>query len=80
MPIENLQRELRSYVHRDRLLGFVFDIKLEKSAEQPSAEPATGLEVGLLLADLLAGTEKAEAARAMYEKVSSENPRGPGPL
>ena len=80
MPIENLQRELRSYVHRDRLSGLVFDIKLEKSAEQPSAEPATGLEVGLLLADLLAGTKKTEAARAMYEKVSSENPEAPGRL
>ena len=79
MSIENLQRELRSYVHRDRLSAFVFDIKLEKSAEQPSAEPATGLEVGLLLADLLAATEKTEAARAMYEKVSSEYPEAPGP-
>ena len=79
MPIENLQKELRSYVQQDRLSGLVFDIKLEKSAEQPSAEPATGLEVGLLLADLLAGTKKTEAARAMYEKVSSENPEAPGP-
>ena len=79
MPIENLQKELRSYVQQDRLSGLVFDIKLEKSAEQPSAEPATGLEVGLLLADLLAGTKKTEAARAVYEKVSSENPEAPGP-
>lgn len=80
MPIENLQRELRSYVQRDRLSGLVFDIKLEKSAEQPSAEPAAGLEVGLLLADLLAGTDKTEAARAMYEKVSSENPEALDPF
>ena len=79
IPIEKLQRELQSYVRQDRLNARVFDIKLEKSAERPSAEPAAGLEVGLLLADLLAKTKKTEEARAMYEKVSSENPEAPGP-
>lgn len=79
MPIETLQRELRSYVRQDRLTGLVFDIKLEKSAEKPFVEPAAGLEVGLLLADLLAGTKKNERAQAMYEKVSSENPEAPEP-
>ena len=79
MPIQRLQRELQSYVRQDRLTGLVFDIRLEKSAEGPSAETAAGLEVGLLLADLLAGIEKTEGARAMYEKVSSENPEAPGP-
>ena len=79
IPIEKLQRELQSYVRQDRLQAAVFDIKLEKSGERPSAEPAAGLEVGLLLADLLANTKKTEEARAMYEKVSSENPEAPGP-
>ena len=79
MPIEKLQRELQSYVRQDRLNGVVFDIKLAKSTERPSAEPAAGLEVGLLLAHLLARTKKTEEARAMYEKVSSENPEAPGP-
>ena len=79
MPIERLQRELQSYVRQDRLTGLVFDIKMEKSAEKPFAEPAAGLDVGLLLADLLAGTKKTERARAMYERVSSENPEAPGP-
>ena len=79
IPVEKLQRELQSYVRQDRLNARVFDIKLEKSAERPSAEPAAGLEVGLLLADLLAKTMKTEEARAMYEKVSSENPEAPGP-
>ncbi len=79
MPIEQLQRELQSYVRQDRLSGLVFDIKLEKSAERPSAELAPGLEVGLLLADLLAGIDKTEGARGMYERVSRENPEAPGP-
>ena len=79
VPIEKLQRELRSYVRQDRVNGAVFDMKLEKSADRPSVEPAGGLEVGLLLADLLANTKKTEEARAMYEKVSSENPEAPGP-
>jgi tetratricopeptide (TPR) repeat protein len=79
IPVEKLQRELQSYVRQDRLNGLVFDIKLEKSAERPLAEPAAGLEVGLLLADLLANIKKTDEARAMYEKVSSENPEAPGP-
>ena len=79
IPIEKLQRELQSYVRQGRSRGLVFDIKLEKSAERPSAEPAAGLEVGLLLAGLLAKTKKTEEARAMYEKVSSENPEASGP-
>ena len=79
IPIEQLQRELRSYVRQDRWNAAVFDIKLEKGAERPSAEPAADLEVGLLLADLLANTEKTEEARAMYGKASSENPEAPGP-
>ena len=79
VPIEKLQRELRSYVRQDRVNGAVFDIKLEKSAERPSVEPAAGLEVDLLLADLLSKTQKTEEARAMYERVSSENPEAPGP-
>ena len=79
ITIEELQRELKAYVRQDRWNAAVFDIKLEKGAERPSAEPAADLEVGLLLADLLANTEKTEGARAMYDKVSSENPEAPGP-
>ena len=78
-PIDYLRRELQSYVRQNQLTGLVFDIKLEKSADRPVAEPATGLEVGLLLADLLANTEKTEGARAMYARVASENPEAPGP-
>ena len=79
IPIETLERELQSYVRQDRRKAAVFDIQLEKGAERPSAEPAAELEVGLLLADLLARTEKTDEARALYEKVSSENPDAPGP-
>lgn len=79
IPIETLERELQSYVRQDRRNAAVFDIKLEKGAERPSAEPAAELEVGLLLADLLARTEKTEEAQAIYEEVSRENPEAPGP-
>ena len=78
VPIEELQRKVQTYVRQNRLNGAFFDIKLEKSAERPSVEPAAGLEVSLLLADLLAKTKKTEEARAMYEKISSENPEAPG--
>lgn len=79
VTIEELQRKVQSYVRQNRLNGAFFDIKLEKSAERPSVEPAAGLEVDLLLADLLSKTQKSEEARAMYERVSSENPEAPGP-
>ena len=79
ISIEQLHRELQSYVRPDRLNIGVLDIKLQKSAERPSTEQAEELEVGLLLAGLLANTKKTEEARAMYEKVSGGNPEAPGP-
>ena len=65
IPTEELQRDLQSYVRQGRLMGLVFDVKLEQSAERPSTEPVEGLEVGLMLADLLADIKKTEEAGEM---------------
>jgi Flp pilus assembly protein TadD len=50
-------------------------VKVEKSAEAPDIRPATMLESGLALADLLAVTRKREEARAAYETLARENPK-----
>jgi len=78
-PIEKLQRDLKSYVRQDRLRAVVLDLKLEENAERTSTEPLAELELGLLLADLVASLGKTEEARAIYKKVSRENPEAPGP-
>ena len=79
IPIGELERRLQSYVRQGRLLTAVFDLKLGRIAGRSFAEPATGLEVVLLLADLLANLGRTEEARAMYKKASTENPEAPGP-
>ncbi len=79
ISIEDLQRELQAHVQQVLLQGIVIDVKLDNGPEKPLATPATGLEVDLLLADLLAYIRKTEEARAMYRKASGENPDAPGP-
>ncbi len=80
ISIDDLNKELLLYVEQDLLLeGKVVEVKLEESAEEPSLERAEDLEVSLMLADLLAYTEKAEEARAMYRDLSKQNPDAPKP-
>src|SRR5205823_5233946 len=55
--------------------GMLFDVKLEKSAEEPDIEPAPALESGMVLADLLALTSKADAAKEAYETLERANPK-----
>ena len=79
IPIEKLQRELQSYVRQDRLKGLIFDIKLEKSAERPSAEPAARLEVGLLLAICLPTPRRPRKPGQCTRRFPARIPRPPVP-
>jgi tetratricopeptide (TPR) repeat protein len=53
----------------------VFDVKLEKSAEEPDILPAPPVESGEVLADLLALTGKREPAKEAYERLAKEYPK-----
>ena len=75
--LEQVQKDLRAYMRIDRLMGNLFDTKLEKLAEKPLAQPASALESGMVLANLLASTRKKDQAREMYEKLAAEYPDAP---
>jgi tetratricopeptide (TPR) repeat protein len=73
-------RDLRFYINGDRMRVVLFDVKLEKSAEQPETEPAPPLEVGVLLAEVLTSLRKGGEARKMLEELAKQHPKEPGPF
>jgi tetratricopeptide (TPR) repeat protein len=72
---EQLQKDLEQYMRGTQFNGMLFDIKLEKSAEEPDVEPAPALASGMVLADVLALTSKGDAAKEAYETLARENPK-----
>lgn len=75
--LTQVQADLEQYLRGTRFNAAFFDVTLEKSAEAPEIRPATGLESGMALADLLAGTRKRVAAKAAYESLARANPQDP---
>ena len=67
-----VQKDLEAYLRGTHFNAAVFDVKLEKSAEEPDILPATPLESGMVLADLLALTGKQEPAKEAYGKLAKE--------
>ena len=76
--LDEVYRDLRNYIREGRLFAALFDIKLQKGAEEPQVEPAGELEAGLVLADLLSVTRnKRKEARAKYTELGEKHPRSP---
>ena len=75
--LAQVRTDLERYMRGDRFNGQYVDVTLEKSAESPEIRPASPLESGLALADLLAGTRKREEAKAAYESLARANPKDP---
>jgi len=73
--LPQIKSELEGFMRGSRFNAAVVDVKLEKSAESPDVRPATALESGLTLADLLAVTRKRDEARAAYENLAKEYPK-----
>jgi tetratricopeptide (TPR) repeat protein len=72
--IDQVQKDLEGYLRGTHFNAAVFDVKLEKSAEEPDILPATPLESGMVLADLLALTGKQEPAKEAYGRLAGEYP------
>jgi len=70
--IDQVQKDLEAYLRGRHFNAAVFDVKLEKSAEEPDILPATRLESGMVLADLLALTGKQEPAKETYVRLAKE--------
>jgi tetratricopeptide (TPR) repeat protein len=75
--VGQVQADLRTYMRGTRFNAAVSDVKVEKSAEAPEIRPATAVESGMALADLLAGTRKRDEAKAAYESLAGANPNDP---
>ncbi len=70
-----VQKDLELYMRGTRFNAVLFDVKLEKSAEEPEIAPAAAVESGKVLADVLAFTDKKEAAKQAYEALIKDFPK-----
>ena len=68
--LAEVEADLHQYVRGERFLRAVFDIKLEKSAEDPDVSEATAFESGMVLADLLALTHRTNDALSAYRQLA----------
>lgn len=66
-----IQRELGSYVRSDTFLAGLFNTKFKKITEVSIVTKPSDLEIGLVLANLLAVTRKGEEARKRYQELSA---------
>jgi len=75
--LSDVGKDLSAYARSDRFYGALFDVKLEKSVEDPQVSDASALDSGLVLADLLGVIGKRDEARAAFEQLGKENPDKP---
>jgi Flp pilus assembly protein TadD len=75
--LQEVETGLRQYLRGERFYRVVFDIKLEKSAEDPDVSEASPFESGMVLADLLALTNKTKEALSAYQQLARDNPDKP---
>lgn len=76
-PIEDVETDLHHYLERSKLQGILFSVKLTPSEEQPAVAPVDEFEANLVLADLLAVSQKRDEAKAAYERLAAANPKRP---
>jgi tetratricopeptide (TPR) repeat protein len=75
--LNEVMRDLQAYAKSDRLFAEIFNLKLEKSAENPDVSAVDSLDSGLVLADLLALTHKSDEARQAYGQLVTDHPDRP---
>ena len=75
--LTEVETGLRQYLRGERFYRVLFDIKLEKSAEDPDVSEASPFESGMVLADLLALTNKTKEALSAYQQLARDNPDKP---
>jgi len=75
-PMEQVQRDLASYMRGTRFNASLFNAKLAKAADAPEVSDSSQLEAGLVLAEILANTRaKAAEARELYNRLARDNPK-----
>ncbi len=69
-----VETDLHSYFTRKQLYAALYDIRLQKSEEDPDVSPVAPFDSGLLLADLLAAANKPDVALEAYKQLDAERP------
>lgn len=75
--LPEVEKDLRLYLKGERFYHAVFDIKLEKSAEDPEVSDASAFDSGMVLADLLALAHRTQEALSAYQELAKSNPDQP---
>jgi tetratricopeptide (TPR) repeat protein len=75
--LKEVASDLNRYIGSDRFYAALFDVKLEKSAENPQVSDVTAVDSELVLADLLSMVHKPEEARRIYGQLAKDNPDNP---
>jgi len=70
-----VQKDLEQYLSGSSFYAMFFNIKVQKSDEEPDIEPAPPLESGMVQADLFALTDKKEEAAEKYESLAKQFPK-----
>ena len=74
---QDVAYDLNQYIKSSKFFAAIFDVKLEKSAEDPQVSDVAPADSGLVLADLLALVNKPDEARRAYEELAKANPENP---
>ena len=72
--VQDVFFDLNQYLKGNRFYGMLFNVKLEKSAEDPQVSEATAADSGLVLGDVLALVHKTDEARRAYDQLAKDNP------
>ncbi len=74
--LREVQKDLEAYVRGTQFRAALFNVKLPKNTDQPEVRPATALESGLVLADVLANQKsKFPQAQEALEGLASQYPQ-----
>ncbi len=78
--IDEVQKELESYIRGEDFKSLVVPVQLDKSAEEPDVQPMDVWDANLALAEVMCSLAgQAEAGRKMLEQLTVEQPNRPEP-
>jgi tetratricopeptide (TPR) repeat protein len=75
--LKEVGQDLARYIKSDKFYAGVFDVKLDKSAEDPQVSELPAFDSDLILADLLALARKPDEARRAYQQLAKDHPDKP---
>jgi hypothetical protein len=75
--LKEVTQDLNQYFRSNRFFAALYDVKLEKSAEEPRVSEVSAFDSDLILADLLSMVRKPDQARQIYEQLAKDNPARP---